>query len=112
VTVKFGKLIRLLGSNQPGEVAAAAAAIVRALQAAGKDIHTFADAAERGLQEPAPAGAPWRKLRAFCAEHHELLTAREREFIVGLARWRGRPTQKQMDWLEAIAEKIRERQAR
>jgi hypothetical protein len=116
MTARLGKLIRLLSSDQPGEVLAAASAIARELQAAGKDIHTLADAAERGLQSPeAPASSerqPWRARRAWCAQHPEFLSVRELEFVVSLARWRGHPTPKQMDWLRAIEEKIRARQAR
>jgi hypothetical protein len=114
VTVRLGKLIRLLSSDQPGEAAAAAAAIVRHLQAVGKDIHEFADAAERGLQTPDndKHQQSWRDRRAWCARHPEFLSVRELEFITSLARWRGHPTVKQMDWLRAIEEKIRDWQSR
>jgi hypothetical protein len=114
VTVRLGKLIRLLSSNQPGEVAAAAAAIVRHLQVAGKDIHEFADAAERGLQTPDndKQQQPWRELRAWCADRSEFLSERELEFVQSLARWRGYPTPKQMDWLHVIEQNIKRRQAR
>ena len=115
VTGKLGKLIRLLSSDQPGEVFAAANAITRELRAAGSDIHAFADAAERGLRPMATPDndkQPWRKRRTWCAERHEFLSVREREFIISLARWRGQLTTKQADWLEAIEDKIRMRQAR
>ena len=116
MTGKLGKLIRLLSSDQPGEVFAAANAITRELRAAGKDIHAFADAAERGLQTAAPGTGsdrqPWRERREWCAERHEVLSVREREFILSLARWRGQLTAKQADWLAGIEEKIRARQAR
>jgi hypothetical protein len=112
MTAKLGKLIRMLSSDQPGEVTSAARAIVRTLQAAGTDIHALADHAER-LQEPPRENnnkrRSWRDRRAWCAEHSGHLTARELEFITSLARWRGYPTPKQMDWLEAIEEKIRSR---
>jgi hypothetical protein len=116
VTVRIGKLIRLLSSDQPGEAAAAAAAIVRHLQATGKDIHQLADVVEKGIQADTASRhddrSSWRDRRAWCAQHSEFLSARELEFITSLARWRGHPTPKQMDWLRAIEEKIRDWQSR
>ena len=46
---RIGKLIRLLGSDKPGEVIAAVDALVRSLHAAGSDIHRLAEIAESGL---------------------------------------------------------------
>ena len=114
MTARLGKLIRLLSSDQPNEAAAAARAIMRELQASGKDIHALADAAERGLQSPEPSSErrSWRDRRAWCAQHPEFLSARELEFITSLKRWRGTPTPKQLDWLNAIEEKIRDWQSR
>jgi hypothetical protein len=50
--VRLGKLIRLLASDKPGEVAAAAQAIGRQLQSSGRDFHTLADIVERQLDLP------------------------------------------------------------
>jgi hypothetical protein len=43
---KLAKLIRLLGSNRPGEVAATVEALNRTLQTVGADIHDVADRIE------------------------------------------------------------------
>ena len=43
VTDKLGKLLRLLGSNQDGEVIATARSIVRVLKGAGLDLHVLVD---------------------------------------------------------------------
>ena len=48
---RIGQLIRLLSSDQPGEAAAAAQALNRALTSAGLDIHELAELAESGLPD-------------------------------------------------------------
>lgn len=115
---RLRQLLLLLSSDQPGEVAAAAAAIGRALKAAGGDWHDLANGL---LTEPPPAAgrhrgsdrareAPeedWREMHEFCADHSELLRSREAEFIESLGEWRGRPTEKQMGWLCAIYARLR-----
>jgi hypothetical protein len=53
-TGKVAKLLRLLGSDKPREVVAAAAAPKRTLAAVGKDFHDLANAAEFGFKPPAP----------------------------------------------------------
>ena len=74
---RIGKLIRLLSSDQPGEVAAAAGAFNRALKSAGIDIHALAAVVENQIDAPLaprqpatkrpahPAKAPTNKPRAF-----------------------------------------------
>lgn len=120
---RLGKLVRLLASDKPGEVTAAVAAINRALRSAGLDIHALAEIVDRSpivpRQSPDSPTAtsddnerPWRNIRSWCADHDEFLTDRECEFISSLAHWRGRPTEKQMNWLLLIEQKIRARQSR
>jgi hypothetical protein len=117
---KLGKLFRLmLGSDRPGEIAAAAAAVNRELKAAGTDYHALADAVARTPLIPHQTPStphndtrPWRDIREWCASHDECLTPRELEFVLDLGYWRGRPTQKQMDWLLLIERKIRAQQVR
>ena len=72
MTARLGKLIRLLSSDRPGEVVAAAGAINRALQAAGLDIHRLADVVERsplvpGQTPPAPRDDGTNDYGAPCA---------------------------------------------
>jgi hypothetical protein len=56
---RLGKLIRLLASDKPGEVAATAQAIERTLRSAGLDFHSLASVVERQLDlAPAPQQAP------------------------------------------------------
>lgn len=116
---KLGKLIRLLGSDKPGEVVAAANAINRSLQSAGLDIHQLADAVESVPLGPqrspdssdADERSRWRDIRNFCADRVNFLTSCELEFITSMANWRGHPTHRQMNWLLMIERKIRIRQS-
>ena len=57
---RIGQFIRLLGSDQPGEVSAAAHAPNRTLISAGLDLYKLADAVETQLSsdKPAPYGEP------------------------------------------------------
>lgn len=52
IGAKVGKFIKLLSSDQPGEVAAAASAINRALKSAGIDIHKLAEVVESQIDAP------------------------------------------------------------
>lgn len=114
MTTKVAKLIRLLASDKPGEVVAAAGALGRALKANGWDFHTLAEAIEGSPLVPQHDDdtRSWRAVRLFCASHPECLTTREAEFISSLKSWRGHPTEKQMNWLLLIERKVRDRQAR
>ena len=119
MTARLGKLIRLLASDKSGEVVAAAGAINRALQAAGLDIHRLAEVVERSPLAPGQMPPPshdstagnWRAMRRFCADHDALLSAREKEFITDIKRWRGRLTPKQYDWLTAIYQRLQDEAA-
>jgi hypothetical protein len=55
---RIGQLIRLLSSDQPGEAAAAAQALNRALASAGLDMHELAKVAESQLRLPLPNEHP------------------------------------------------------
>jgi hypothetical protein len=59
-----------------------------------------------GAMLPAP-DADWRADLNYCVQHVDLVNERERDFIRTLARWRREPTQKQLDWLVAIADRLR-----
>jgi hypothetical protein len=61
---RIGQLIRLLASDQPGEVTAAAQALNRTLTSAGFDFHELAKVAEKGLQLRLPLEQPKRRQQA------------------------------------------------
>jgi hypothetical protein len=116
IAPKLEKLVLMLSSDQPGEVAAAAAAINRTLQTVGADWHDLA----QELTKPSPAPPrdeysrsrnegqdDWRPLHKYCRSHAEELSAREQDFMDTLSRWRGNITEKQRAWLEAIHARLR-----
>src|SRR5262245_39778790 len=107
---RLRQLLLMLSSDQPGEVAAAAAAIGRVLKAAGTDWHELANGLLAETRQPKgqhwrdnadtwDAADNWREMHEFCVECAELLRSREQEFIESLGEWRGRPTEKQLAWL-------------
>jgi hypothetical protein len=107
----LAKLIRLLSSNQSGEVAAAAHAIDRTLKSNGADWH---DLAAMLVAVPPPPSSPkkspqedWHPMREFCLQRSTRLRERELKFIASLANWRGDLTEKQFAWLSAIHERVR-----
>jgi hypothetical protein len=108
ITPQLGKLVLLLSSNHDGEVLAAVRAIDRVLKSSRLSWHDLAQA----ICLPPPAVHPcndrdWRDLLAFCASRMSSLSSREREFLRSIARWRGDLTERQRDWLEVIADKLR-----
>jgi hypothetical protein len=62
---RIGQLIRMLSSDQPGEVGAAAQALNRTLASAGLDIHTLANVVEKSLPArmplPIEPSANWKR---------------------------------------------------
>jgi hypothetical protein len=101
------KLIRRLGSNHDGERLATVAAIERVLKTNGADWHDLAGHLITPITEPrTEAVDDWRTMRRFCANADALLSAREKEFITDLKRWRGELTPKQRDWLTSIFKRL------
>jgi predicted nuclease of predicted toxin-antitoxin system len=103
--VTIRKLLPRLASNHDGEVVATARAIDRLLKSSSLDWHDLASALSSC---PAWPMSDWRSLARFCADNDTLLTERELDFLATLARWRGNPTEKQLNWLRKIAERLRE----
>lgn len=117
ITPKLGKFVRLLGSDNDGEVVAAARALVRTLTAQGCDLHDLAKHVEAGervvyrdrviYRDPAPAAKPcasqdttdWPSIIKWChASDKGRLTPWERSFITDVANQfarGGTPSEKQ-----------------
>jgi hypothetical protein len=123
---RIGQLVRLLSSDRPGEVVAAATAINRTLATAGADIHHLADVVERGLRplpppKPRPRPPPpppppideVGEMNATCLLYADELSERERGFIRSLKRYQSdlgadfEPSGKQLDWLTDIFDRLR-----
>jgi hypothetical protein len=111
---RLAKLVRMLSSDKDGEVLAAVAAIHRVLQEQGADFHALAAAVERSTLVPQrdDDARSWRATCEWCCDHVEHLNDLEADLVFSLKRWRGQPTEKQMNWLDAIEQYIRSRQAR
>jgi hypothetical protein len=108
---KVGKLIRLLASDQDGEVVASARALHRTLRNAGLDFNDLGqmiEAPTRPYQRTADPNSDWHAMARACAEYVHELSDRERSFVRSMTKWRGEPSEKQLDWLIAIFERIRE----
>jgi hypothetical protein len=106
--VRAGKLVRLLASDKPGEVAAAAAALDRVLNACGHDLHWLANVVVAALVD-APALVPldddcgdWRSIARFCHHHRDRLPAKEVDFINTVLTYREPPSPKQIKWLRDL----------
>jgi hypothetical protein len=119
----LAKLIRLLSSDREGEVVASVHAIRRVLASVGLSLHDLADAIElptRGVGNTNSGtnsefrasqhddDPDWRVMAKACAQCPHLLSERERSFVRTMTRWRGKPSRKQAEWLEAIYDRIRE----
>jgi hypothetical protein len=122
---RLAQLIRLLSSNQAGEVAAAASAITRMLNEKGLDWHELAKVIEVALTTPVQKNhsrAPSYRSREEEPVDNDLdfwidliedllavprLRNKEREFLESMVSWTiedGRlPTPKQAKWLRDIA---------
>jgi hypothetical protein len=101
ITPTLGKLIPRLASDHPSEVSATVAAIGRVLEANKLDWHDLAAAVAPTVEDD------WQDTLAFCAMRADQLSDKEKEFLKTLAHWRGKPSAKQLDWLESIAVKLR-----
>lgn len=117
VAPKLSKLIPLLGSDQPGEVVAAATAIHRTLQSAGCDFHDLVAV----IESPPPAAQPRSEfdsgseidpleMAEFCCRHMAILKDKERQFVQQMQRnaaleWR--ISERQGQWLADIYRKLR-----
>jgi hypothetical protein len=92
---KVGKLVRMLSSDRPGEVVAAAAALKRTLEAGGLDIHDLASAVESGLKPapppqrrslapPSPNLDDWQSVSWWLHWHRHQLRKEQREFVADM----------------------------
>lgn len=105
---RIAPLVRLLASDQDGEVVAAARAIVRVLHVSGHDIHTLADIIEKTeASRPEPvrtAPKHWQTFAGDCPRFGgKGLKVKEREFLRSIQSWPNEPSSKQLAWLDAIA---------
>ena len=108
---KVGKLIALLGSDVDGEVLGAVAALGRVLEGAGLDYTDLGEAMGAGLvlhtlrhpSEVLPGEDElWRQQARWLLSLGADLSEKEIEFLRNIVKWIGRPSDKQLAWLERI----------
>ena len=108
---KVGKLIALLGSDRDGEVLACVSALKRVLEAAGLDFIDFGEAMGAGLvlhtlRQPSEVlpgeDELWRQQARWLLSLGADLSEKEIEFLRNIVKWIGRPSEKQLAWLERI----------
>ena len=117
----LAKLIRLLASDVDGEVLATVRALGRTLKASGCDIHDLAGLVEapdatrpvttfhnQFDDDDGETGLPWRHMVDACTDQPHRFTLKERQFLQSMRHWYGRPSSKQLDWLIALFERVRE----
>jgi hypothetical protein len=112
IAPRIAKLLRLLASDKPGEVAVSAQALRRVLGSANLDLHDLANVVEFAARREAPQVASAtaddddaREMIRCCRECSELLSAKELAFVRSMAKWRGEPTKRQMAWLSSLYER-------
>jgi hypothetical protein len=120
----LAKLIRLLASEIDGEVLAAVRALGRALKQSGCDFYDLASIVEVPSTAPSARAEadlrnhfggddgetelPWQRMVDACTDQLGRFTSRERRFPQTMQRWHGTPTPKQLVWLVALFERVRE----
>jgi hypothetical protein len=111
VAPRIGQLIRLLGSDQDGEVIAAARALGRTLTSVGADFHSLADTIERSAPAPSPSPAhrgceDHRAIARWLLDSGARLSPKEWSFIADMAHRFGSLSERQEAWLQAIYERV------
>jgi hypothetical protein len=103
---KLAKICGLLGSDHPGERAAAAAKADEMVRSLGL---RWADVIGVPLVPADSISADdvnWRDALEVCIEHVDELDPRSRAFVRVLAKWRGPPSEKQLQWLFDLYERV------
>jgi hypothetical protein len=110
---RIGKLIRLLGSDKPGEAIGAVHAIRRTLAGAGLDLHDLARIIEsnggdlKAVSRMASDSLDWQRLAVrLLREHGDELSEKEAAFVDTMSVWDDMPSPKQQKWLLDIAARI------
>jgi hypothetical protein len=107
VAPRIGQLVRMLGSDQDGEVVAAARAIGRTLKSAGEDFHSLAATIERSEPEVSSDRAEYCRAMArwLIEKSGARFSEKEQAFLHDMTAWPGEPTERQEAWLRAIFER-------
>jgi hypothetical protein len=102
-TDRPAKLCGMFGSDHAGERAAAAAKANDMVRSLGLTWH---DVISVPLAPAEHEEVSWQEALEVCREHIDELDPRSRAFVRALSRWRGAPSEKQLQWLHDIHERI------
>jgi hypothetical protein len=110
---RIEKFLLLLGSDKPGEVVAAAAALCRTLKLEGRDLHDLVGALngrvvyrDKVVYPKVEELSP-REIAQLCLDQDTShLNDRERQFLEDMSRRYSTPTPKQEAWLFAIHDRL------
>jgi hypothetical protein len=106
IAPRIGQLIRLLGSNQDGEVVAAARALGRTLASVNADFHSLAAAIERSEPALTSRRQNWRAVARWLIESGARFNEKEQAFVREMTTWPGELTERQEAWLRRIFERV------
>jgi hypothetical protein len=110
---RIGKLVRLLASDKPFEVVAAARALQRVLESKGLDFHDLAKAIEPAAYHRAfPDDDEMLAILRCCHKHTDHLSQPELEVVRAISKWRFEPSphSAQMKKLREIYEQCLKRE--
>jgi hypothetical protein len=93
---RIAQLAGMFGSHRDGEVINAARIADRLIR----------DCGLRWSDVIAQPPAEWQAMAAFCSRPRSELTEREADFISNIGRLRRQPSDRQLEWLEAIFERL------
>jgi hypothetical protein len=102
----------MLSATSPGEIVAARDALVRLAQTKNYDVHSLARTLDLNKSRaPGAQKLTTRQMATHCWEEFEAgnatLSEKEQKFVREMMHWR-KPTEKQVDWLEGIYERVEE----
>jgi hypothetical protein len=92
----LAKLLAMMGSSHDGEV-------LNAARLAHEFIRRFGLQWRDVLVDPP---GEWQAMAHTCRRHAHLLNDRERDFLNNIARLRRQPTDRQLEWLTDIYERL------
>jgi hypothetical protein len=110
------RLLGMLGSSHNGEVANAGRMADRLVRDAGL---TWQDVIASGPTQTLPPRDSladalrdwplrWRAVLQLCQASHVRLPDKDRRFLASIADYRQQPSQRQLEWLRNIADRVRE----
>jgi hypothetical protein len=105
-TNKLAKICGMFGSVHEGERAAAAAAADRMIHEIGLRWTDIINVPLVPTEAISADSVDWKDALDVCLDCIHALDLRSRAFVQSLSRWRGEPSQKQLEWLFDIYARV------